>query len=106
MCYNAHKKVFGSFAVMYHSALFKSIVEWLDDKYNARPFDHIYPDLVKKGYIVRSAYPYLAVQDLQHTSNIDPSRQQQSNMQYRAKLHRWGALDAYCDPETELPLVT
>jgi len=105
-CYNVHKKVFGSFAVMYHSALFQSIVDWLDDKYNARPFDHIFPDLVGKGYIVRSAYPYLAVQDVRHTSNIDPSRQQQSNMQYRAKLHRWGALDVYCDPETELPITT
>ena len=89
---------------MYHSALFPAIVKWLDETFNMRPFDHIFPDLVTQGYLVRAAYPFLAIQDVRHASNIDPSRMQQSDLAYRAKLHRWGKLSEYCDPMTEEPV--
>jgi hypothetical protein len=68
------------------------------------PFDHIFPDLAKAGHIVRVAYPPLAIQDVRHTSAIDSSRRAQNDMEYRAKIHRWGEVGEFCDPLTVKPI--
>ena len=93
-----HRKVFGSFAVMYHSALFSAIIEWLDETSNTRAFDHIFPDLVAQGYLVRAAFPFLVIPEVRHASKVDPSREHGADLAYRAKLHRYGELGEYCDP--------
>lgn len=101
-CINAHSKVFGSFAVIYHSSIFPLVLEWLDTV--QLPFDHIYPFLVRKNKIVRVAYPNLAIQELRHLSQIDPTRIDQHNMTVRAKIHRWLPVERYCDPMSGKPV--
>ena len=50
----------------------------------------------------RQAYPWLAAQDVRHTSQIDPGRGKQSDLIHRSKIHRWD-LDTLCDPTTGQP---
>lgn len=104
MCFNAHRKTFGTFAVIYHSSVFQKIFDWLVEGSNPKPFDHIFPEISKAGHVVRVAHPPLAVQDVRHESQIDSSRRQQHDMAYRAKMHRWGDLHSFCDPNTEAPI--
>ena len=100
MCFNMHRKTFGTFAVIYHSSVFQNIVDWLANAEAPLPFDHIFPVLSKAGHIVRAAYPPLAIQDVRHASSIDSSRRAQNDMTYRAKIHRWGNVEEFCDPKT------
>jgi len=104
MCFNAHRKTFGTFAVIYHSSVFQRIFDWLVEGTNPKPFDHIFPEISKAGHIVRVAYPPLAVQDVRHESQIDASRRAQHDMSWRAKMHRWGDLQKFCDPSTSKPI--
>ena len=104
MCFNAHRKTFGTFAVIYHSSVFQRIFDWLVEGTNPKPFDHIFPEISKAGHIVRVAHPPLAVQDVRHESQIDASRRQQHDMAFRAKMHRWGNLQNFCDPSTSAPI--
>jgi hypothetical protein len=103
-CWNVNRKTFGSFAVMYHSSMFEDMFNWLANKEQPRPFDHIFPDMIKYGHPVRVADPPLVIQDVRHQSTIDATRRQQHNFLERARIHRWGNIDEYCDAETEMPL--
>lgn len=97
-CFNAPSKVFGSFAVIFHRDVLQPMINWIDS--TSRPFDHVFEALADSGYIVRAAYPSIAVQDLTHESSVDPSRHNQRNMQQRAKLHRW-PLERMCKANGE-----
>ena len=103
LCFNVHRKTFGSFAVLYHHSVFRPMVEWLSNSSHMKPFDHIYPDLSRSGHIVRVAHPPIAIQDVSHMSQIDASRKFQHDMEMRASVHRWGDLKDYCDPKSGLP---
>ena len=96
MCFNAHSKVFGSYAVLYHRSTFSYILSWI--KKSRVPFDHIFKDLGMAGHVVRVAYPYVAIQDVAHNSTIDNRGTQQADLRARAKLHHW-QLDRYCYPD-------
>ena len=100
LCFNVNSKTFGSFAVLYHSSMFRSVIDWLDNDANMAPFDHMFPDLSQAGHIVRVAHPPIAIQEVGHTSSIDASRNMQHDMAWRSQLHRWGDLSLYCDPAT------
>eukprot|EP00040_Diaphanoeca_grandis_P012058 m.61522 g.61522 ORF g.61522 m.61522 type:complete len:480 (-) comp22998_c0_seq1:42-1481(-) len=93
-CINANSKTYGSYAVIYHRASIPSIREWINNA--TAPYDHMFADLPHRGVSVRLAWPYLAMQDVRHASQIDDSRKQQSNFFARAKLHRWD-LKSFCD---------
>ena len=103
LCFNANSKTFGSFAVIYHRSVYKAIIEWT--KKAKAPFDHIFSDLAHDGYTTRVAFPWLAAQDVRHRSQIDPGRKRQSDLEHRAKIHRWD-LSSLCDPATHLPFAT
>ena len=92
-CFNVPSKVMGSFAVIYHRNVFEHIINWLET--SSRPFDHVFEALADAGFIVRAAYPSIAVQDLRHESSVDPRRKSQEDFTGRAKLHRW-QLDRIC----------
>jgi hypothetical protein len=96
MCFNAHSKVFGTYAVIYHRSTFAFILEWI--KRTRVPFDHIFKDLSMYGHVVRVAYPFVAIQDVAHNSTIDNRGTQQANLEGRARLHHW-QLDRYCYPD-------
>eukprot|EP00038_Savillea_parva_P028021 m.62757 g.62757 ORF g.62757 m.62757 type:complete len:467 (+) comp8111_c0_seq1:326-1726(+) len=102
LCYNAHSKTFGSFAAVYHHSSFRAILDWIGN--TSEPFDHVYPALVKAQRLVRVAHPSLVIQDVGHTSQIDPSRQGQHNFSWRANIHRWEPVGRYCDPVSGLPV--
>eukprot|EP00041_Stephanoeca_diplocostata_P006643 m.90545 g.90545 ORF g.90545 m.90545 type:complete len:203 (-) comp16464_c0_seq2:1163-1771(-) len=102
MCFNAHSKVFGSFAVLYHPSVFPLVLAWLSAE--QLPFDHVYPYLIRNNKIVRVAHPNLAIQELRHLSQIDPTRKGQHNMSTRAKIHRWLPIERYCDPLSLKPV--
>jgi hypothetical protein len=95
-CFNAHSKVFGSYAVIYHRSTFANIIEWI--KRTRKPFDHIYPHLYSKKHVVRVAYPFVAIQDVGHESTVDTRGNLQSNITHRARLHHW-QLHRYCFPD-------
>eukprot|EP00039_Didymoeca_costata_P004938 m.77113 g.77113 ORF g.77113 m.77113 type:complete len:453 (+) comp12602_c0_seq4:167-1525(+) len=104
-CFNANRKTFGSFAVIYHSAVFPVILKWLENtKTTLYPYDHVYPMLFRAGYIVRVAHPNVAIQDVRHPSQVDTERRHQDDMEKRAELHHWGDLSLFCDPADSLPL--
>ena len=51
-------------------------------------------------FIVRAAYPGLAISDVRHASAVDSHRGGSAyNMTLRAGLHRWD-LTQFCDPES------
>lgn len=94
MCVNVNSRNYGTFAVIYHRNSIPVILEWI--KNAKEPFDHMFYDLSLKQVFVRAAYPFLAIQDVRHASQIDPTRHQQEDMQERALKHRWD-LDRVCD---------
>jgi hypothetical protein len=102
LCYNAHSKTYGSYAAVYHRSVFRAVLEWIDS--TTEPFDHIYPALIQQQKLVRVAYPYLVIQNVAHTSQIDPTREGQHNLSWRANIHRWEPIGRYCDPTTGRPL--
>ena len=95
-CFNAHSKVFGSFATLYHRSTFSAIYTWI--KTSRRPYDHIYQHLSTRHVPVRVAFPFVAIQDVAHESTIDNRGAKQADLMARAKLHRW-QLDRYCRPD-------
>lgn len=105
LCFNAHRKSVGSFAVIYHFSVFPEIVKWLNNhQTQLKPYDHIFSDISKAGHVVRVAYPPIAIPEVRHKSMVDPHRKKQNNMTLRLKLHRWGKMASYCDPITTRPL--
>ena len=94
MCFNAHAKTFGSFATIYHRSSFSPIYTWI--KTARRPFDHVFRHLASLQMPVRVAYPFVAIQDVQHDSTVDNRGVRQSDMLERARIHRWQV----CGPST------
>eukprot|EP00051_Salpingoeca_urceolata_P006279 m.83232 g.83232 ORF g.83232 m.83232 type:complete len:439 (-) comp14760_c0_seq2:111-1427(-) len=103
MCFNVNRKTFGSFAVLYHRDTFQTIIDWIDS--SSLPFDHIWPIFAKQGTPVRVSFPNIAIQNVMHESSIDASRNGQSDMLKRAKLHKWN-LKEYCEPGTHQTMST
>ena len=101
MCFNADGKTMGSFGVVYHRDVFEPIMRWINK--TGEPFDHIYPHLSRAGHVVRVAYTNVVIQDVRHTSSVDPQRKGQEDATARARLHRWD-LRSFCDPDTGLPM--
>ena len=100
MCFNAHSKTFGSFATIYHRSTFSPIYTWI--KTARRPFDHVYRHLAGLQVPVRVAYPFVAIQDVQHDSTIDNRGVRQSDMLARARIHRWQVCAANAAPHITL----
>ena len=98
-CYNAHDKSLGSFAVLYHRNVFEPILDLLTTRPDLR-FDWLWFELGRLGYIGRAAYPSLVIQDVRHESQVDPSRNSQSDISKRAKTHRWD-LSTFCGANGE-----
>ena len=96
LCFNADEKTYGSFGVVYHRDTFKDIIKWTEKA--REPFDHIWPALSRQGYPVRVALPNLIIQDVRHASQVDNQRDGQSNLLYRARVHRWN-LKSFCTPD-------
>ena len=101
MCVNANSKNFGTFAVIYHRRSIPAILRWIETA--TEPFDHMFSDITDAGVYVRTAWPFVAIQDVRHASQIDPTRQQQENLEQRAKKHRWN-LTRFCDVPNGRPL--
>jgi hypothetical protein len=101
-CFNVPSKVMGSFAVLFHRDVFQPIIDWIDS--SSRPFDHVFEALADSGFVVRAAYPSIAVQDLTHESSVDPGRSGQQDVEMRARTHRW-SLDKMCYPGSNAPVV-
>ena len=91
-CYNAGNKTLGSFGVMLHRSVYQPILDWLDA--SDQPYDWVFSYLSDLGYIVRTAFPNLIIQDVRHESQVDPGRTFQDDAFRRAKLHKWN-LDDY-----------
>eukprot|EP00123_Amoebidium_parasiticum_P016832 comp23601_c0_seq1/m.40108 comp23601_c0_seq1/g.40108 ORF comp23601_c0_seq1/g.40108 comp23601_c0_seq1/m.40108 type:complete len:668 (-) comp23601_c0_seq1:119-2122(-) len=95
-CFNVNRMVVGSYAAMYHRSTYDTILQWLEDTRGQTPFDWVYHELAKKGYIVRSLFPNLVVPDINHPSTTDPERPDETRSPLeRAKVHRWD-FKKYC----------
>lgn len=94
LCNNICSKVFGSFAVIYHQATFKTILTWLNTTTDD-PFDHVFTHLSRLGHVVRFASPNLVVQDVTHESLIHPyyNNTAHYDLKRRADIHRWTLSD-------------
>ena len=93
-CANTNSRTFGTFAVIYSRQAIPPILRWIQQA--DKPFDHMFKNRSKVGVSTRVAYPFLAIQDVRHASQIDQSRRSQDNMAKRAILHRWNLSD-FCD---------
>lgn len=93
-CVNTNSKTFGTFAVIYDRDSIPAILEWLE--VSTKPFDHMFKSISEHGITVRVAYPFVAIQDVRHASQIDQTRTHQDNMAERARIHRWN-LSEFCD---------
>lgn len=87
MCFNVCGRTLGSFAVFLHQSVYDPILEWLASN-EAKPYDWVWAHLADSGFIVRAAYPNLAVADTQGRSQVDPQRTI-SDVEEVAKLKRW-----------------
>lgn len=90
LCRNICSKTFGSFAVIYHRATFRTILTWLNNTIDV-PYDHVFAYLSRQGYPVRFAVPNVVIKDVAFTA---PNNQKNDsndyyNMQKRAIVHRW-----------------
>jgi hypothetical protein len=101
-CFDADTGTRGAFASFIKQSAFLPILELLNKDLD-RPYDNMYPDLQKKGIIVRVAHPpFLAIPDISHPSLIDNHRGAiQFNIQQRALKHGWN-LDYY--PVSSIPV--
>eukprot|EP00041_Stephanoeca_diplocostata_P035439 m.1249312 g.1249312 ORF g.1249312 m.1249312 type:complete len:443 (+) comp24701_c0_seq36:443-1771(+) len=95
-CTNHNDLGFGSFGVIYHRTAIPVILKWLE--HDVKPFDHVFGTLAGQGVFVRVANPYITIQDVRHTSNIDPNRKNQEDLVTRAKIHDWD-LKSFCAPD-------
>jgi hypothetical protein len=90
LCNNICTKTSGSFAVIYHRATFKTILDWLnttiDDSY-----DQVFIHLSRLGYPVRFAIPNLVIKDVRHISLIHQAYNDtvHYDLKQRASIHRW-----------------
>jgi hypothetical protein len=101
-CVNTNSRTYGTFAVIYGRASIPPILRWLEGA--TKPFDHMFKSVAADGVAIRVAYPFLAIQDVRHASQIDQTRTHQDNMAARAKLHRWN-LSHFCDVDGEALIV-
>ena len=96
LCMDSHRYLFGSFAEIYTVESAKRIIEWLD--YGpAKPYDHVWGDIVQLGVPVRAMWPPLVVMDVDHKSSVDAKRRSMS-VENRHKLHKWGNYADYSKP--------
>ena len=59
LCYNAHFRTSGTFAVLLSWHVLPHVLTWLSQ--SNRPIDHVYEYISMRGYPVRVAHPYLFV---------------------------------------------
>jgi GR25 family glycosyltransferase involved in LPS biosynthesis len=96
-CFNHVYGNLGSFAWIAHRAAFQSIIDFVEQ--SSDPFDWVWNDLASAGFIVRAAYPALAIADITHASTVNDQRDKDSeahsDIAKRYKRHRWDRR-AYC----------
>lgn len=90
----------GSFAGVYHSSTFNEIVKWMHQSAGALPFHAVYKSLADAGYVVRSAFPNLALPEmledpLQHTDALPSSQVAVKLRWYEEKFCRRGGQPVY-----------
>ncbi len=90
LCNNICSKISGSFAVIYHRATFKTILDWLNSMID-ESYDQVFVHLSRLGHPVRFAIPNLVIQDVMHVSLIhQPSNDTvHYDLKKRASIHRW-----------------
>jgi GR25 family glycosyltransferase involved in LPS biosynthesis len=86
MCYNTEWGSYGTFASMYHASTYSSVLNWLDE-HPCEPMDWMYPLLSEQyGHLVRTAYPYPIIAEVDHISDVGARNRNQSE---RSVQHRW-----------------
>ena len=82
MCYNIYNGFSGSFAAIYHASTFNEMLRWIASA-RAAPrtprFHDAYTHLADAGYIVRAAFPNLALREtsddpLKHTDKLESAQ--------------------------------
>eukprot|EP00121_Abeoforma_whisleri_P013104 Awhi_evm1s12094 len=67
-CHNIAESTFGSFAALYHSSTYDTIVSWLNNnKSNSGsnpPFNDVFRHLAIEGHLVRSSFPPLVLEKM------------------------------------------
>ena len=61
-CYNIGSTTVGSFAAVFSASTFLDAVTWLNQTNGTQPLYELVRSLADVGYIVRAAFPYLAIQ--------------------------------------------
>jgi len=92
MCYDTKWGSYGTFASMYHASTYTSVLDWIDE-HPCEPMDWIYPLLSEQyGHVVRTAYPYPIIAEVDHPSDVGERNRNQSE---RIVRHRWDLIP-YC----------
>ncbi|KAA8496146.1 hypothetical protein FVE85_2301 [Porphyridium purpureum] len=97
-CINAHARTYGSFAMLYHTSIFQTVMKWIEGPGANIQFDTMYPYLWQHGFMVRVAHPPIAIQDVRHASQVKDRGEKQMDMARRVQIHRWGDISRFCDP--------
>ena len=103
-CYNIGMSTFGSFAVVLSRSVFTDALAWFEQTNNTQPLFSLVTSLADVGYIVRSAFPYLAIQDMASPPVFEGGELEQqagvTTSSTRSKVHKW-VQQSYCHRLTE-----
>lgn len=91
-CVNFVPNTLGSFAVAFNVNLFPHLLRWFA-RQQRFPADWLYSFAAQEGFVVRVAYPFLAIADLTKHSSVKtrPHELTAGGMLQRLRLHRWNA---------------
>jgi hypothetical protein len=99
MCYSAGASTFGTFAAIFSQSTFTDVLAWFDHTNHTKPFHEILQSLTDVGYIVRVAFPYLAIQDPDWSPVFEGQELEVQygiyNAQTRLSAHKW-TRDLFC----------
>lgn len=89
-CFDADRHTFGGFGLYVRRNVFQPILKWLNHG-RITPYDDMYVDLQRQGFIVRVAYPeFLVIADISHAS-LTKNNYSRTYFQFshRAEVHQW-----------------
>jgi hypothetical protein len=96
-CYNVGQNTYSTFAVLFSKATFKSALAWLDS--TDQPLYMLPHHLSELGFVVRSAFPYIAIQRTDQPPVFEGIEEELSRnittSEARISIHKW-SLANYC----------
>jgi hypothetical protein len=110
ICYNTGKNSLATFAVIFSNSTFDAVLTWLSTHVASNvSFSSVLAYLSDLGHVVRTAYPYLAIQNV-HFKPVFEGGAQEAEARIataadRERVHKWDTLN-FCSPLAEPPAPT